>query len=143
MTFVNLEQTKPGGSVCLLGPWVKFKELGGLRVSRGQTSPAETVGFGFFSSCLVWHLSDEERGERRSRLINIARNTQLRAACAVDSALWATREHPFHLPRIFRDVVFILKTKANGLGGDPQSSLCPCHPSFPSEWLKPSMTERY
>lgn len=44
---------------------------------------------------------------------------QLLAVCAVDSALGAMREHPFHLPRIFRDLVFILKTKANGLGGGP------------------------
>lgn len=28
-------------------------------------------------------------------------------------------------------------------GGHPQSSLHPCHPSFPSERLKPGMTERY
>lgn len=54
---------------------------------------------------------------------------QLLAVCAVDSALGAMREHPFHLPRIFRDLVFILKTKANGLGGGTHNP--PSTPAIP------------
>lgn len=110
----------------------------------------QRLGGGFFwsvflfSSCLILHLSAARGGVEEPPLINIARNTQLPAACAADSPRGAMREHPFRLPRILGDVCFILKTKANGFGGDdPQSSLHPCHPSFPSEWLKPSATERF
>lgn len=35
------------------------------------------------------------------------------------------------------------KSQQLGGAGDPQSSLHPCHPSFPSERLKPGMTEHY
>lgn len=111
-------------------------------------SPAENEGFlvhffYFFLPCLVPECWGAEG--RRSALINIAGNMQLLALGDADSILGATREHPFHLPRMFGDLFFfILTTKANCLGvGDPQSSLHPCHPSFPSGRLKPGMTEHY
>lgn len=99
--------------------------------------------FYFFLPCLAPECWGAEG--QQSTLINIARNMQLLALGAADSILRATREHPFHLPRIFGDVFFLSsKQKPAAWGaGDPQSSLHPCHPSFPSERLKPGMTEHY
>lgn len=85
--------------------------------------------FYFFLPCLAPECWGAEG--QQSTLINIARNMQLLALGAADSILRATREHPFHLPRIFGDVFFfILKTKASSLGGQGTRNP-PCTPAIP------------
>lgn len=84
-------------------------------------SPAENEGFlvhffYFFLPCLVPECWGAEG--RRSALINIAGNMQLLALGDADSILGVTREHPFHLPRIFGDVFFFYPhNKSQLLGG--------------------------
>lgn len=48
--------------------------------------------------------------------MTIARNMQLQATGAVDSAPGVTCEHPFHLPGVFRDGRFYPQNKSHQLG---------------------------